>query len=147
MGMKRLLPLLALALLTIAACAQWSNPIAEIPDYNPTPPSRPLPPVLHGEQLSGVNFSRPFQVTAYRMAAKVSPVLHQLPCYCRCDRSMGHNSLHSCFEGLHGAECSTCMKEAVFAYSETKRGRTPAQIRAEIEKGDWLSTDYEHASL
>ena len=145
--MKRALPLLAVALLTVAACAQWSNPSAEIPDYNPGAPSHALPPILHGSQLTGVNFTRPFQVTASRMAAQVSPVLHQLPCYCRCDRSMGHNSLHSCFEGLHGAECSTCMKEAVFAYTETKRGRTPAQIRGEIERGDWVGADLEHASL
>ncbi len=145
--MKRLLPLFILAVATVVASAQWSNPAAEIPDYNPSAPTRPLPPVLHDAQLSGPAFSQSYQVTAYRMAAKVSPVLHQLPCYCRCDRSMGHNSLHSCFEGLHGAECATCMKEAVFAYNETKHGRTPAQIRAEIEKGNWLSTDLEHASL
>ncbi len=145
--MKRLFPLVALAALTVAACAQWSNPAAEIPDYNPSAPTRPLPPILHGAQLTGMNFAQPYQITAYRMAAQVSPVLHQLPCYCRCDRSMGHNSLHSCFEGLHGAECSTCMKEAVFAYKQTKQGRTPAQIRAAIEKGDWLQTDLEHATL
>ncbi len=145
--MKRLLPLLAVALLTIAACAQYSNPAADIPAYNPGPPTKALPPILHDAQLTGVNFSQPYQVTAYRMAAKVSPVLHQLPCYCRCDQGMGHNSLHSCFEGLHGAECSTCMKEGVFAYQETKRGKTPVQIRAEIEKGLWMNVDLQHISL
>ncbi len=145
--MRRLVPLLALAVLTVVACAQWSNPALEIPDYNPSAPTHALPPILHGTQLSGRDFNQPYQATAYRMAAKISPVLHQLPCYCRCDRSMGHNSLHSCFEGTHGAECSTCMKEAIFAYNETKRGLTPAQIRAEIEKGDWLQTDFEHAQF
>ena len=145
--MKRLFPLLAIATLTVAACAQWSNPGLDIPDYNPSAPTRPLPPLLHGAQLSGRDFTQPYQATVYKMAAKVSPVLHQMPCYCRCDRSMGHNSLHSCFEGTHGAECSTCMKEAVFTYNETKRGRTPAQIRAAIEKGDWQQADLDHAAL
>jgi hypothetical protein len=145
--MKRILPLLAVALLTIAACAQWSNPATDIPAYNAGPPTKPLPPILSGAQLTGVYFSHPYQVTAYKMAAHVSPVLHQLPCYCRCDQGMGHNSLHSCFEGLHGAECSTCMKEGVFAYQETKKGRTPAQIRAEIEKGDWMNLDLEHIQM
>lgn len=145
--MKRLLPLLATALLTVAACAQWSNPSADIPAYNNSAPSKPLPPVLAGAQTTGVYFSHPYQVTAYKMAAKIQPVLHQMPCYCRCDQSMGHNSLHSCFEGLHGAECSTCMKEAVFAYQQTKLGKTPAQIRAAIEKGSWLNVDLEHATL
>ena len=81
------------------------------------------------------------------MAAKVPAVLHQLPCYCRCDRAMGHNSLHSCFEGTHGAACSTCMKEGVYAYRETRHGRTPAQIRTGIEKGEWMNVDLEGASL
>ncbi len=145
--MKRVLLLFAVSLITLAACAQWSNPGVEIPDYNPAAPTRPLPPIMHGTQLAGPDFQQPYQATVYRMAAKVSPVLHQMPCYCRCDRSMGHNSLHSCFEGTHGAECSTCMKEAVFAYNETKKGRTPAQIRAAIEKGDWLQADLAHAAL
>src|SRR5690348_17686746 len=35
-------------------------------------------------------------------ALPIPVVLHQQPCYCYCDR-MGHNSLHSCFEGTHGA--------------------------------------------
>ena len=146
-SMKRLIPLMFVSLLTVAACAQWSNPATDIPDYNPSAPTRPLPPVLHDAQLRGGPFTQPYQATVYRMAAKISPVLHQLPCYCHCDRSMGHNSLHSCFEGTHGAECSTCMTEAVFAYNETKRGRTPAQIRQAIEHGDWTHTDIEHAAL
>ena len=71
----------------------------------------------------------------------------QQPCYCRCDREMGHNSLHSCFEGTHGAACSTGMKEGVFAYQMTKKGKTPAQIRAAIERGEWMNVDLEKAAL
>jgi len=81
------------------------------------------------------------------MAAKIPAVLHQEPCYCHCDRTMGHNSLHSCFEGTHGAECSTCMKEGVYAYRETLKGRTPAQIRAGIERGEWENIDLEAVTM
>ena len=143
MEMKRILACAALALCTVAAFAQWSNPSADIPAYNATPPAnvKALPPILSGNQLTGPNFSEPYQVKAYQMAAKVPAVLHQLPCYCRCDRALGHNSLHSCFEGLHGAECSTCMKEGVYAYQMTMKGKSVKQIRDGIEKGDYESID------
>lgn len=144
---KRILTMTGLAALTLAAYAQWSNPANDIPAYNAAPPRGVLPPIMAGKQLTGEYFSHPYQVKAYQMAAKISPVIHQLPCYCHCDRSMGHNSLHSCFEATHGAVCSTCMKEAVFAYQETKKGKTPAQIRAAIERGEWMNVDLEKASL
>ncbi|MBS1816188.1 MAG: hypothetical protein JSS87_15055 [Acidobacteria bacterium] len=141
--MKRALMLCAVALITLAGYAQFGNPANDIPAYNALPPSKPLPPVMQGAQLSGPYFTKPYQVCSYKMAKQISPVLHQLPCYCHCDRSLGHNSLHSCFEGTHGAACSTCMKEAVFAYQQTKKGRTPAQIRAAVERGDWMNVDLE----
>ncbi|WP_232298694.1 CYCXC family (seleno)protein [Granulicella tundricola] len=145
--MKKVLGCLVLGLVALAASAQWSNPAEDIPAYNAQAPSRALPPVLSGAQLTGPYFSHPYQVTAYKMAAKIPGVLHQQPCYCRCDREMGHNSLHSCFEGTHGAACSTCMKEGVFAYQQTKLGKTPLQIRAAIEKGEWMNVDLEKATL
>jgi len=83
----------------------------------------------------------------YQMAAKIPTVLHQQPCYCHCDIEMGHNSLHSCFEVPHGAACSTCMKEAMYAYQETKKGKTPGQIRAAIERGEWMKMDLDQAAM
>jgi len=145
--MKRLLGCIALVLITLAASAQFSNPALDIPAYNVSPPTHSLPPILTGSQLTGPNFSHPYQITAYKMAAQVSPVLHQEPCYCHCDRTMGHNSLHSCFEGLHGAECSTCMKEGVYTYLQTKKGQTPAQIRAGIERGEWQTINLDTIHL
>lgn len=145
--MKRVLGCLALGMVTMAASAQWSNPSDDIPAYNSAPAKKPMKPILSGDQLAGEYFSRPYQVVAYQMAAKIPGVLHQQPCYCRCDRAMGHNSLHSCFEGTHGAACSVCMREAVFSYNETKKGKTPAQIRAEIERGDWENVDLVGAAL
>jgi hypothetical protein len=145
--MKKLLGCLALGLVTLVASAQWSNPADDIPAYNLQPATKPLPPIMSGSQLAGLYFQHPYQVIAYEMAAKIPNVLHQEPCYCRCDRAMGHNSLHSCFEGTHGAACSTCMREAVYSYQQTKLGRTPAQIRAGIERGEWQSVDLQKAAL
>jgi hypothetical protein len=145
--MNKLFGLALVGLLALAASAQWTNPAEDIPAYNASTPHGTLPPILSGTQLTGPYFQHPYQVTAYRMAAKIPAVLHQQPCYCRCDREMGHNSLHSCFEGTHGAACSTCMKEGVFAYQQTKLGKTPAQIRAAIEHGEWMKVDLEKASL
>ncbi len=145
--MKKFLGVAMLGLVALAASAQWSNPADDVPAYNAAAPTRPLAPILSGQQLTGPYFAHAYQVTAYRMAAKIPAVLHQQPCYCRCDREMGHNSLHSCFEGTHGAACSTCMKEGVFAYQQTKLGRTPAQIRVAIEKGEWMNVDLEKAAM
>ncbi len=61
-------------------------------------------------------------------------MLHQQPCYCYCDR-MGHNSLHSCFENTHGAQCATCLKELYYSYQQHKKGKTAAQIRGWHHQG------------
>jgi hypothetical protein len=145
--MKKFLGIVLLGFVALAASAQWANPAEEIPAYNVSTPKGPLPAILSGPQLTGESFQHPYQAVAYKMAAKIPAVLHQQPCYCHCDREMGHNSLHSCFEGTHGAACSTCMKEGVFAYQQTKLGKTPAQIRLAIEHGEWMKVDLEKAAL
>jgi hypothetical protein len=145
--MKKFFGAAFIVLLTLAASAQFSDPAADIPAYHAAAPNQPLPPLLSGQQLTGPYFAHPYQVAAYKMAAKVSTVLYQEPCYCRCDREMGHTSLHSCFEGTHGAACSTCMKEGVYTYRETKLGRSPAQIRAGIERGEWMNVDLEKVAF
>ncbi len=139
--MKRLLATLMLGLATAAGYAQWSNPADEIPAYHAQAPAKgqKLPPVLSGSQLNGEYFRYPWQKKVYEQAAVVEPVLYQLPCYCRCDKSLGHQSLHSCFEGTHGAICSTCAQEGAYAYKMTRLGRTPKQIRDGIEHKDYES--------
>lgn len=136
---------LVLAAATAASYAQFSNPSDEVPAYHPSAPLQvsALPPILAGAKLTGENFQNPWQVHVYQQAAKVGNVLYQLPCNCRCDRALGHTSLRSCFETLHGAECSTCAKEGVFAYQQTKLGKSPAEIRAAIARHAYESIDLE----
>ncbi len=141
--MKRVLLSLMLGLATAGAFAQWSNPGDDVPAYNSQPPTAKLPPILAGNQLTGPSFHYAWQKQVYLMAVQIPAVLHQLPCYCRCDRALGHNSLHSCYENTHGAECSTCAKEAVYAYRLTKKGVSPKQIREGIERKEYESIDLE----
>src|SRR5579872_2127722 len=136
---------LAVFAITAASYAQWSNPADDVPAYHPSAPLKisALPPILAGAKLTGDNFRFPWQVHVYQKAIQVSSVLYQLPCNCRCDRALGHTSLRSCFETLHGAECSTCAQEGFYAYAKTKAGWTPAQIRDGIAKHDYESIDFE----
>jgi hypothetical protein len=141
--MKQVLLTVALGLVTMAGYAQWSNPADDIPAYHAEAPARgtALPPVLAGDQLTGPYFHYPWQIKVYQEASKVPAVLYQLPCYCRCDKALGHSSLHSCFEGTHGAICSTCAKEGAYAYKMTKLGKTPKQIRDGIERKEYEQID------
>lgn len=114
----------------------------EVPAYNNAPPPKgtKLPAILSKQQLWGENAQFAYQTRAYELAAKIPAVLHQQPCYCYCDR-MGHNSLHSCFENTHGAQCAVCLKELYYAYSQNQKGRTARQIRQGIIRGEWKQVD------
>lgn len=154
--MKRALLTLGVAVLVVAGYAipasrlpqntvhaQWTDPAQDVPAYHAGAPAKgqTLPPILSGNQLTGQFFREKWQIAVYKEAAQIPNVLYQLPCYCRCDRELGHTSLHSCFEGTHGAICATCAMEGAYAYKMTKAGRTPRQIREGIERGDYRSID------
>ena len=117
-----------------------------VPAYNTHPPKAgEVGPILRPDQLDARGLTDPLQIRAYEIAAKIPGVLNQLPCYCYCER-MGHKSLHSCFEGEHAANCDVCMKEAFYAYEQTKLKKTPAQIRAGIIAGKWKTVDMQKAA-
>ena len=134
---------LAVFAVTAISYAQWSNPADDVPAYHPSAPLKvsALPPILSGSKLTGEHFRYPWQVHAYLVAAKVGNVLYQLPCNCRCDRSLGHTSLRSCYETAHSTECDVCAKEGFFAYQQTKLGKTPAQIREAINRREYEAID------
>jgi Protein of unknown function with PCYCGC motif len=142
---KRVLVLSLLFLLVTLVSAPWllSESDRGVPHFNPAPPAKgvKLEPILTKDQLWGENAQYPYQTHAYELAAKIPGVIYQQPCYCYCDRGMGHNSLHSCFAGTHGAQCGTCLKELYYAYTMHKQGKTARQIRAGIIKGEWKQFD------
>ena len=142
--MRRTLVCVAIGMLAVAAYAQWTpTPDQDTPAYHTAPPVRgtKLPALLSGSQLNGPMFQYPWQKAVYLDAAKAPNVLYQLPCYCRCDRAMGHKSLHSCFEDLHGAECVTCAKEGYYAYTMSLKGKTVKEIREGVMRGDFQKID------
>jgi hypothetical protein len=147
--LRRILSVAFLFLVTLMMSAPWATSQEEggVPAFNAGPPAKgtKLPPILGKDQLWGADAQSPYQTHAYDLAAEIPTVLHQQPCYCYCDR-MGHNSLHSCFESTHGARCATCLKEVYYSYQQHKNGRTAAQIRQGIIKGEWKQIDREAAA-
>jgi len=143
--LKRILTASVLLVLPLTLSAQYSDEDSGVPAYNKTPPAKgaKLPPILKEDGLWGDN-GGPAQIHAYKLAAKIPAVLHQLPCYCHCDR-MGHKSLRTCFEGTHGAQCDVCMKELFYAYGEKQKGKTVAQIRKGVIDGQWKNVTPEQA--
>jgi len=141
--------MLFLFTVTLTMSAQWIAQGEEesgIPAYNAGPPKgTKMPAIMSKAELWGADAQYPYQTHAYELASKIPAVLHQQPCYCYCDR-MGHNSLRSCFENTHGARCATCLKELYYSYQQHQKGKTPAQIRASIIKGEWKSIDLEMAA-
>jgi hypothetical protein len=142
----RSLTLVFLFMVTLTMAAQWAAPQEDkgLPAYNAAPPPRgtKLPAILTKTDLWGADAQNAYQTHAYELAAKIPAVLHQQPCYCYCDR-MGHNSLHSCFENTHGAQCDTCLKELYYSYQQHKKGKTATQIRAGIIRGEWKAINLE----
>jgi hypothetical protein len=107
-----------------------------VPAYHPLRPRGPLPETLDPKQFADAETQN-----IYALAAQEKPVLYQLPCYCRCDKEVGHKSLLDCYVDDHASHCLLCKKEAAFAYTEAQAGKTAAQIRKEIMDGKWKDVD------
>jgi hypothetical protein len=150
-GMARIASALVLFSMAMAVCLvpltatsgspQEQNPPEsatnnDIPAYHAQAPKSDLP-----ETMSPERFSNPLVQNAYAVAAKIKKTLYQQPCYCHCDRSKGHTSLLDCFSSEHGSGCGTCIYEDLYTFEQVRRGKTAAQIRAAIIKGEWKFLD------
>jgi hypothetical protein len=118
------------------AAVQEKTPAGDVPAYHANPSKEPLPDTLDPSRFSDVQTQN-----VYALAAKVKGVLYQQPCYCHCDKDIGHTSLLSCYTDRHASVCALCQKEAVLAYTESRKGKTAAQIRKEIIDGKWKEVD------
>jgi hypothetical protein len=119
-----------------AQSALAPGPDSDVPAYHASAPTGKLPDTLDPKQFPDARTQK-----IYGLAAKVKPVLYQQPCYCRCDREVGHTSLLDCFGDNHGSICDVCKKEALYSYQQTKLGKTPTEIRAGIMAGKWKEVD------
>ena len=107
-----------------------------VPAFHSEVPKGPLPATLDAKQFNEILVQN-----AYTLASRAKRVLYQQPCYCHCDRSQGHGSLLDCFAGKHAAECGVCIREGLYSYEQSRKGKTAAQIREGIEKGEWRQVD------
>ena len=144
--MKHFLGVLTILLAAGMTHAQFVNQAAEVPAFHPAPPKAgtSCAPILTQKQLADQGMIAPAQIAAYKAAAKAGPVLYQMPCYCFCDRNHGHTSLRSCFEGTHGANCSTCMQESLYSYRQSQKGWSAKMIRDGIMRGDFKLLDLQN---
>jgi len=107
-----------------------------LPPYHDSAPKTGLPATQDPKQFPEIETQN-----IYALAAKEKAVLYQEPCFCHCNREVGHESLLDCFVDTHAAGCLLCKKEAVLAYDESKQGKTAAQIRQDIIDGKWKAVD------
>jgi hypothetical protein len=89
------------------------------------------------QTLDPKRFTAPHVVKAYQLAKEMPEVLAQQPCYCYCDTGFGHKSLLDCHRDEHSAECLICLKETLLAGQLHKAGKSAAEIRAAIVRGEW----------
>jgi len=144
--MKHFLGIFAIVLAAAMTHAQFLNQQSAVPAFHasrPTP-ATVLPPILTQKQLAASGLISPAQTEAYKAAARASAVVYQMPCYCYCDRNHGHASLRSCFESTHGANCGTCMQEALYSYRQSRKGQSAKMIRDGIMHGDYKLVDLEN---
>jgi hypothetical protein len=113
-----------------------SSTAEPVPAFHAEAPRGPLPATMSPSLFENVVVQN-----AYAVAARIRKVLYQQPCYCYCDRSQGHGSLLDCFASRHGAGCDVCVRENLYAYEQTRKGKSALQIRSGIENGEWKQLD------
>jgi Protein of unknown function with PCYCGC motif len=98
-----------------------------VPAYFKEPPDlKLLPATLSPAMFSGQTRE------AYQIAKDIPETLAQLPCFCYCDYSVGHKSLHSCFEDEHSVGCALCQDSAMMAKELKEDGLNIEQIREKL---------------
>ena len=103
----------------------------DTPPFHTQPPTGPLPATLDPNDLKADRAA----YVSYFLAARIKPLLYQVPCHCPCKRMEGHESLLDCFVGGHGVKCVICQKELLLCYRENQKGKSPVEVRLAIERG------------
>lgn len=127
---------LGMAIAASHAASHQAQGAEELPAFHNEAPKGQLPETLEPSQFTNVVVQN-----AYSLATRVKKILYQQPCYCHCDRSQGHSSLLDCFAGKHASVCEICIREGLYSYEQSHKGKTAAQIRAGIERGEWRDVD------
>ncbi len=130
-------------MLLVSACNQASNHNTaqhqqKQPEAQPSSLTRRIPAHFSQQQdlASLPRTLPPEQFTgkvrkAYQVAKDIPQTLTQLPCFCYCD-TIGHKSLHSCYESDHSAGCTVCVDSALIADELKKQGVSDSEIRDKL---------------
>jgi len=104
-----------------------------------------LPPLLTKADLWGADAQNAYQTHAYELAAKIQRCCTSSPAMLL--RPHGATTAAQLLlRTAHGAQCATCLKELYYSYQQHQKGKTAAQIRAGIIKGDWKQIDLQSAA-
>jgi hypothetical protein len=128
--------MLALAIAQPHAALGQARGEEPTPAFHTAPPGGPLPATM-----SPSEFNDPLIQNAYALAGRIKKILYQQPCYCHCDRGEGHGSLLDCYVSKHASICEICVREGFYSYEQSRKGKTAAQIREGIERGEWRQVD------
>ncbi len=113
----------------MTSTSQTNQPPAKppMPAFQSEESAKNLPATLSPELFTG-------QVKeAYAAVKEMPEVIAQLPCYCRCDKAMGHKSLQTCYVDDHASQCGICMNSALKARKLKKEKKmSVAQIREQL---------------
>ncbi len=129
---RQLVPFAVLALGICLGLPGLAIATGQVPAYQSGSELKRLPPPLDANQ-----FKDRATRGAYGIAKRSPKLLAQLPCYCYCDRSVGHKSLYSCFVDKHGADCNICQQQAYLAERLAKKRLPIKAIRDAMNRGDW----------
>lgn len=145
MSKNRLFPALMIVTLGFSACVRQNDEIVQhtptksVPIVSETKKTLPVPAFQSEESVKNLDPTLSPDIftgsakAAYKAVKEIPEVIAQMPCFCRCDRALGHKSLHTCFKDDHGANCGICTNSALKAYKLHKEKKlTPKQIREEL---------------
>jgi Protein of unknown function with PCYCGC motif len=120
-----------------ATASAFQQPTRPSVHYHDHPPTGPLSPTLDPSEFR----DNPKAFVVYSIASRIPQVLYQEPCYCHCDQNEGHESLLDCYTRRHAVRCFACQSEAILIFEQYKTGKTPASIRAALERSEWTTVD------
>ena len=102
-------------------------PKLPMPAFQSEESAKDLPATLSPDLFKGETKA------AYAAVKEIPETIAQLPCYCRCDKAMGHKSLYSCYVDDHATQCGICMNSALKAHKLKKEKKMSAkQIREQL---------------
>jgi hypothetical protein len=95
----------------------------------------PRPGITAEHVLGESELGKSRRVREAYAAARTHPEMFDgVYCACRCDKSMNHRSLLSCFESRQAIGCMACREEAELVARMARDGKSLEEIRLAVDK-------------